>query len=283
MTPAARATASEVRWTPLDLATLGGALRSAVLSERFDPFLPMFLREAILLGGFARAGQREDEVVAVHFGEPVEGTSSVFARYPEVVEAVLDGRPGTAVFSERPLGRPRITFDLLETALPAPSPHRFVHPVRLLGRGEMPRVAATLSEVFGPIARPWAAVAHDEGERAFGVESDGELVGVAWASVAGHSARLHALAVRPSARRRGIGSDLLHARLAWAYRQGARVAFSEVERTNLASHALSARAGLRPAGEIYLYPSGRGTDGVLAPLATIGSPRRTDTSAPSSR
>jgi GNAT superfamily N-acetyltransferase len=70
------------------------------------------------------------------------------------------------------------------------------------------------------------------------VVADGEVCGV------------FDLAVRPEAKRRGIGARLMGAAAAWGVERGARRLWAQVAMTNTASRGLMARAGL---SEAYRY------------------------------
>lgn len=65
------------------------------------------------------------------------------------------------------------------------------------------------------------------------------------------------LAVRPEARRRGLGRRIVAAGAAWGLAQGARWKFSQVSATNTASLALNAGMGMRESHRYrYLSPGG---------------------------
>ncbi len=278
-----RAPTPDLPWEPVTLEELSGQLLRADVSGRFGAFLPALAREAVRSGGDALVLRDAGRPVAIYLVDAVEGTASLFTRSTEIADRVVRGSAAPGVYAEVDLDLPRAVFDILARPLPAAELPPLVHPVRLLGGSAEPQVAGLLREVYGRSPDRWLRVAAEEGERAFGLERDGRLVGVAWVQLVAGEARLHSLTVRPEARRSGVGRDLLLARLRWAERSGATGAFSEVARTNAASQALSAAAGLRRSGVVYLYlrpGPPRGTGPARADRATNGSPRRTDTPSP---
>jgi ribosomal-protein-alanine N-acetyltransferase len=87
-------------------------------------------------------------------------------------------------------------------------------------------------------------------------------------TVAGE-AEILTLAVRPSARRRGLGADLLAKGLVLALAGGAGRLFLEVAEDNLAARALYARAGFTEAGRrrgYYARPGGPAADALVLAL-----------------
>jgi GNAT superfamily N-acetyltransferase len=97
-------------------------------------------------------------------------------------------------------------------------------------------------EVMGRVAGPKAAILARDGDRA---------AGVAFVAVHGTEAMLHALEVRPSHRRRGIGTALIHAGAAFAAEAGAdRLSLAVTER-NSAARALYARLGMQVVGQYH--------------------------------
>lgn len=98
----------------------------------------------------------------------------------------------------------------------------------------------------GLLGRPDAALLVAERLAADGLAA--RLQGYAAVWVAGGEAELGNLAVRPSARRSGVGSALLRAALNEARQLGARAVFLEVRASNEAARRLYAGAGFHTVG-----------------------------------
>jgi GNAT superfamily N-acetyltransferase len=263
--------------TKLDVAPLPAdeavtRLARTDLSDWFQPFLPTFARQAVGCGGRAALARHGDEIEGLLLTDPLERTASVFARRAHVVRALARETAGAAVYAEVDLGDRAERLGIHATRLLAEPPHRFRHPVRLLGPEDRARAARLLHEVYGVDPEAWLAVAEQEGERALGVDDGSDLAGVAWVNVVDRTARLHDLTVRPDRRRLGIGTDLVFARLLYARHRGVRLALSEIFEQNGPSRAAAERAGMHRAGQIFLYPgdSGRGSSGPLVPLPGAG-------------
>lgn len=80
---------------------------------------------------------------------------------------------------------------------------------------------------------------------------DDRSAGVAFIACHGDEAMLHALEVRQSHRRQGLGKNLLHAAANWAAAQQARRLSLVVTRQNAAARALYARLGMEVVGEYH--------------------------------
>lgn len=75
--------------------------------------------------------------------------------------------------------------------------------------------------------------------------------GVAFVACHGAEAMLHALEVRETQRRQGLGRNLLHAAANWAASQGATRLSLVVTRQNIAARALYARLGMQVVGQYH--------------------------------
>ncbi len=105
-------------------------------------------------------------------------------------------------------------------------------------------------DMFGNDAWPAesyaAELADTELRHYLAIESEaGELLGWGGVMVVGDTAQILTIGVVPSARRRGLATDLLHGLLAEARRRGARECFLEVREDNEAARAFYDREGFR--------------------------------------
>ncbi len=80
---------------------------------------------------------------------------------------------------------------------------------------------------------------------------DDRSAGVAFVACHGTEAMVHALEVRESHRRQGLGRNLLHSAANWAADQGATRLSLVVTRQNAAARALYARLGMEVVGEYH--------------------------------
>jgi GNAT superfamily N-acetyltransferase len=80
---------------------------------------------------------------------------------------------------------------------------------------------------------------------------DDRSAGVAFVACHGTEAMVHALEVRDSQRRQGLGRNLLHAAANWAATQDATRLSLVVTRQNVAARALYARLGMESVGQYH--------------------------------
>ncbi len=92
-------------------------------------------------------------------------------------------------------------------------------------------------------------------------EDGGVVLGIAHVTMAGPDAWVEGVRVRPSARRRGVGSALLARAGKMAAASGAAYARAAVESDNAESLALFGAAGYRPVGDWYMYRCRAGPGG----------------------
>ncbi len=241
--------------TLLELAEpdLDRALAGVDLSPRFGAFLPAFGSETLGAGGRSVLAEEDGRPAGLLLVDPVDDLASIFTRFPHVAEVLLARRGPGPTFVEAELPRPRERFDVFAGPPTGAATHRFRHPPHVAGPEEMSRVVDLLREVYGRCNERWFASALAAGERCVAVDLEGTLAGAAWILASGSVARLHSLTVRAGYRGLGLGADLLAARLWLAHLAGAEEVISEISERNGPSRRLAERAGLRPAGAIFLY------------------------------
>jgi GNAT superfamily N-acetyltransferase len=224
-------------------------LSFADLSNWFDPFLKHFMRETLRAGGEVVVAEDGPRVRGVFLHDPVERAASIFTRSPALANELYRLREKAAVYSEIPLGTAQESIDIFAMDLADRTPpYRFSHPVRALREEDRGPVLALMTSVYGRFNAGWLGSVSDPTEKGYVAEADERPVGVAWVTAVEGHGRLHSLSVLPRYRRLGIGSDLWHARVQWARRNGARRILSEIPEGNAASRAVAERGGMRRVG-----------------------------------
>jgi ribosomal-protein-alanine N-acetyltransferase len=126
-----------------------------------------------------------------------------------------------------------------------------------VGPEAAPLLAALHAEAFAPADR-WGAQAIGlmldlPGHVALLANESGEPAGFAMGRVAADQAEVLTIAVRPGARRAGVGRALMQALADHAAQRGARELFLEVAETNDAARALYAGLGASATGRRRAY------------------------------
>ena len=133
----------------------------------------------------------------------------------------------------------------------------------------MSRVQALAEIHASAFATPWSAAAIAELLAQPGVFAEGDEDGFILIRVVVDEAEILTLAVRPSARRAGLGVRLVEAAVVRAAALGAERMFLEVAEGNVAARALYARSGFVEMGRrrgYYSYADGSGEDALTLVL-----------------
>jgi len=270
----------DLRFRVLSDLTEVDRLQWASLSEWFDPFLPLFARDALRTGGSVEVAEEDGIVRGVRLFGSSEGVGSGFTRERRIADRYLDRMESGGIYLEvgwRPDGLPIEVFaaDLRDWE----ARERLRNPVRLGRREDLPGIRLLMRGELGAGVDPWLASLPRPEETAFLCEIDGRVVGVSWLSRVGRFARGHSFVVHPRFRGLGIGTDLLTARMLWLRQAGARQVVSEIYDGNAASRTAAERAGMARVGEMFHFRPRTAAHGD----PTSGPPRTSGTSSPSNR
>ncbi len=237
------------------------SLRLPTLSEWFDPFLPLFMRDALQTGGEVEVAERDGSPCGVFLFSPTEGVGSVFTRLREVATHYLPGRTPGGIYAEKAWVEGGESIAVLGAELEDWSVKLpFRNPVRVASATDLTRVIPMMRELTGAVDLAWFRLLPRPEEVCFLCEIDGRIAGVSWASVVGAHARGHSFMVHPRYRGLGMGTDLLQARMLWLRDAGVRTVVSEIYEGNVASQTAAERAGMAEVGRMFHFrPPGRPT------------------------
>jgi glycine/D-amino acid oxidase-like deaminating enzyme/RimJ/RimL family protein N-acetyltransferase len=249
-------------------------LRWSPLSEWFDPFLPLFARDAIRTGGTVEVMEEGDTVRGLLLAGTSEGVASGFTRQRRVADRFLDRADAGGIYLEdawRPGGAPVELFaaDLRDWV--AREPMR--NPVRIARTDDLSGIRSLMRAELGPGVDPWIDSLPRPEETGFVCEVDRRVVGISWLSRVGAFARGHSFVVHPRFRGLGIGTDLLTARMLWLHQTGGRLVVSEIYDGNVASRTAAERAGMTFVARMYHFPGRRGG---IEGSVTSAAPRTAD-------
>ena len=226
--------------TPALLAEVMEATWPAARSWRFGPFT---LRDGAGGGKRVSAASAEDPFTAQDLDAAIAAMAEplfLIRAGDETLDAALDAR-GWRIID------PVVAYAAPVAALAAKLPGLTAFPhwppleiARALWAegGIGPGRIAVMDRVTGPKV----ALLGRTGDRP---------AGVAFVACHGSEAMLHALEVRNSQRRQGLGRNLLHAAANWAADQGASRLSLVVTRQNAAARALYARLGMQVVGQYH--------------------------------
>lgn len=121
--------------------------------------------------------------------------------------------------------------------------------IRAMAKTDLTTVTRIAQEVYKGKAKKWIHHSFKGGDVGFVAVEGGRVVGFAFATVAGRTARLHTLTVEPHHRSRGLGSELMAARLNTLAALGVEEVLVEISRFNLPSMSIARKAGFVKVGE----------------------------------
>jgi ribosomal protein S18 acetylase RimI-like enzyme len=143
-------------------------------------------------------------------------------------------------------------FEILELRNPRPTVFDAKR-VRSMTHGDIGKVTSISQAVYGGKSSKWIRSCFEGGDVAFVAINGREAVGFGFATVSGDFARLHTLTVLPQSRARGLGSELMAARLTVLAMLGVDRVIVEISKHNSASMRVAAKAGFTRVGETAYY------------------------------
>lgn len=222
-------------------------------SRFFSPFLPTFARRALASGDRVLAATSGPTIVGLFTDDRESGLGSLFARDGFVARFLLRKLKASDFFLEANgtswdlPARAIDAFDILELKDPQPAPFDAAV-VEPMTPAHLPHVRAIAEHVYQGRASSWIESSFHDGDVAFVARSGERIVGFGFATVVGTDARLHSLTVVPSHRARGIGSEIMAARLSALAALGVTRAIVEISQHNAASLRVAYRFGFAPIG-----------------------------------
>ncbi len=247
-------------------------------SAWFVPFLPHFVSAARIAGDrvlVAKADAGNVVALAIEHREASIGT--ILARSTVLCEAMRKLLRVEDFFTEvrhvppSNLGAqakaagvttavPKDAYNLYETyeVLRLPAIGEVSYDPKTVERLEMKDVgaaAALATKVWGMPTEKWLRAQLGAGDIGFCVRKDGAIVAMALATQVGDEGRVHTLAVAPEHRGRGLGQELMRARLRTLGDLGVQRVITEIATWNHASLEVARKHGFVRVGEMYVESS----------------------------
>jgi ribosomal-protein-alanine N-acetyltransferase len=117
---------------------------------------------------------------------------------------------------------------------------------------DLAELEAISKKVYKVRSRSWIRAQYRSGDIGFVARLDGKIIGFAFTTYANGHGRIHTLTVLPEYQNRGIGKELMRARLKALYDLGAVDVIAEIANWNLPSLQIAYRHGFKPAGAMYV-------------------------------
>jgi L-amino acid N-acyltransferase YncA len=255
-------------WKAKKFPRLAGAA-----SKNFDHFLEDFARKALLSGGRVGVIVHGDQMLGMAIYHRDVRMGVIFCQDWKLNEALRKYIGAKDFFSETmhehtksssetvigeppAAANPRIynifeTYRVLGLDTPQPMPYDSKS-VRRMTEADLEAVAAISKKVYKARSRRWIRSLVDTGDIGFVATADGRIAGFAFMTVVGDRARFHSITVLPEFRGRGIGKELMRARLNAAGAFGVSSIVLEIADWNMPSLTISTTFGFRPIGSMYV-------------------------------
>lgn len=146
------------------------------------------------------------------------------------------------------------TYQVLAVA-PPPAPAYDTSVVSRLKAEDLPAIESLSRRVYKVPSARWLRAQLDGGDIGFVARLDGVLAGFALATLQGTEGRVHTNTVAPEHRGKGLGQELMRARLRALHDLGAERVITEIADWNLASLEVARRFGFVATGTLVVETS----------------------------
>lgn len=227
-------------------------------SPFFGPFLPIFAERSIAEGDPVVLALDDRKIVGMALMDRESGMGSLFASEDRVAKVLLKRVRMQDFFADatipgRILGAQEVDrFSILQLRNPQPKDYDS-DLVRPMSADDLAAVVTLTENVYRGRAARFIESSFKAGDLGFVATSAGRIMGFGFATVVGTVARLHTLTVAPGDRARGIGQQIMNARLSTLAALGVDRVIVEISKQNSPSLHIAAKAGFVPIGETVYY------------------------------
>jgi hypothetical protein len=222
----------------------------------FAPFLHHEIKEALEAGSEVFVSRNSDVGTnGLFIYDSYEATGTIFTQSKEVFDYFYGLKPSSCIFSELELAEyPKEVWNIWQLDVDsASSDHRFKHPVSI--DNDVAEIEEFMASAQPETNRKWVGIALKNGDKCFVVKIANKIVGIAWMSIVGETARSYGLYVEPRFRRKGITEDNFQARLIYLKSRNVHTLINEIAESNVPSYSHAAKIGEKVVGKIFLYTS----------------------------
>jgi len=227
-------------------------------SPFFGPFLPIFAERSLAEGDPVVLALDDRKIVGLALMDRESGMGSLFASEDRVAKVLMKRVRMVDFFADatipgRVLAAKEVDrFSILQLRNPNAVDYDS-EVVRPMNAGDLPAVIAMTENVYRGRAAHFIESSFKAGDLGFVAVSAGRIMGFGFATVVGTVARLHTLTVSPPDRARGLGTEIMNARLSTLAALGVDRVILEISKQNAASLRIATKAGFAPVGETVYY------------------------------
>jgi L-amino acid N-acyltransferase YncA len=227
-------------------------------SPYFGPFLSVFAERSIAEGDPVALALDGQKIVGMALMDRESGMGSLFAGEDKVVRVLLKRIRMRDFFADatipaRVVGAKEIDrFTILQLRNPQAMDYD-AEVVRPMKPEDLPGVIALAENVYRGRAAKFLQSSFKGGDLGFVATSAGRIMGFGFATVVGTVARLHTLTVAAPDRARGVGTEIMNARISALAVLGVDRIIVEISKQNAASLRIATKVGFVPFGETVYY------------------------------
>ncbi len=227
-------------------------------SPFFGPFLSVLAERSIAEGDPVVLALDDRKIAGMALMDRESGMGSLFASEDAVARVLLKRLRMRDFFADgtipaRILGAKEIDrFTILQLRNPQPMDYD-TELVRPMQADDLPSVISIAEDVYRGRARRFLQSSFSAGDLGFVATSAGRIMGFGFATVVGTVGRLHTLTVAAPDRARGVGTEIMKARLSALAALGVDRVIVEISRQNVASLRVASKVGFAPVGESIYY------------------------------
>lgn len=227
-------------------------------SPFFGPFLPIFAERSLNEGDPVVLALDERKIVGLALLDRESGMGSLFAAEDSVARVLMKRVRMTDFFADGTIPGRILNAKEIErfTILQLRNPQAMDYDssiVRPMTADDLPAVVAITQSVYRERAAAFIRSSFNAGDLGYVAVSGPTIVGFGFATVVGTVARLHTLTVAATERARGLGTEIMKARLSALAAIGVDRVIVEISRQNVASLRIATKTGFSPVGESIYY------------------------------
>lgn len=227
-------------------------------SPFFGPFLPVFAERSFAEGDPVVLALDDRTIVGLALMDRESGMGSLFANEDKIAKVLLKRVRMSDFFADatipgRVLRAKEVDrFSILQLRNPQAVDYDS-DIVRPMNAGDLPAVISLTENVYRGRAARFIESSFKAGDLGFVAASAGRIMGFGFATVVGTVARLHTLTVAPGDRARGLGTQIMNARLSTLAALGVDRVIVEISKQNAASLHIAMKSGFTAIGETIYY------------------------------
>lgn len=224
-------------------------------SSSFSKFLNLFLEEG-MEAGYVYVAMENSKQEGIFIYDSVENAGTCFTFRKDVAIKFMNLKKNMEFYTEIDLNLNGLTEEVYRLNLTNSSRDiNILNEIEIFQGQQIEELLNFMKQAYGKVSEGWIKSALNNGEKCFLCRKDDLICGMGWLGRVSQYGRLHSLYVSDNYRQRGIGSDLLSARILWSMSTGIKEIISEIPLESPFSKQIEKKNGFERVGKINHYKS----------------------------